>query len=274
MNPLEKPTSSHEHRPSIVSQHAHRTAKDSAGFLIPHIKPHFRILDVGCGPGTVTADLAELVPLGTVIGIDMLAAVLVQARAHAQERNLDNIEFQQVDANSLPFDDDSFDVVFCHQVLQHVKDPVHLLKEMKRVAKRGTGLVAAREADYKSFAWYPELPALATWGDLYQKLATANGGESNAGRYLRKWARAAGFPPDQITSSWSSWSYVGDGAKLWGDSWAGRALHSNFATGVLMHHLGTREDLQDISESWNQWAQDEDAYIAIPNGEILCSVPL
>lgn len=164
-------------------------------------------------------------------------------------------------------------MVFCHQVLQHVKDPVRLLKEMKRVAKKdGQGIVAAREADYKSFAWYPESPALTTWGELYQRLAKANGGEPNAGRLLRKWAREAGFATSQITTSWSSWSYTGDGARHWGHAWQERALYSNFANGVLMHHLGHEEQLHEISEAWRVWADDEDAFIAVPNGEILCMV--
>lgn len=270
--PSEKATYSHGHHASVVSHHARRTAKDSAAFLLPHINPTNHILDVGCGPGTITADLAELVPHGRVVGIDMVASVLTQARTLVDDRGLPNVEFRQVDANSLPFADGSFDIVFCHQVLQHVKDPVRLLKEMKRVAKKGTGLVAAREADYKTFAWFPEPPELSAWGDLYQRLAKANGGEPNAGRYLRRWARDAGFEPAHITSSWSSWSYVGDGARHWGQAWQDRALYSNFATGILMHHLGTEDDLKAISEAWKVWAEDEDAFIAVPNGEILCLV--
>lgn len=84
----------------------------------------------------------------------------------------------------MPYADASFDVVFCHQVLQHVSDPVEILKEMRRVAKPG-GIVAAREADYKSFAWYPEPAGLDFWLASYQKTARACGGEPNAGRYLR-----------------------------------------------------------------------------------------
>lgn len=272
--PAERATyAHHDHHASVVSQHARRTAQDSAAFLLPHLQPHFHVLDVGCGPGTITADLAELVSHGQVIGIDMAAAALVQARAHVDQRNLANVEFRQVDAHSLPFPDDHFDVVFCHQVLQHVKDPIRLLKEMKRVAKKGSGLVAAREADYKSFTWSPEPPALTAWAELYQKLAKANGGEPNAGRCLRQWARDAGFEPAQITTSWSSWSYVGDGARHWGEAWQDRALHSNFATGVLMHHLGTEDDLTAISEAWKAWAEDDNAFIVVPNGEILCLVP-
>jgi 2-polyprenyl-3-methyl-5-hydroxy-6-metoxy-1,4-benzoquinol methylase len=103
--------------------HARRTAQDSAAFLLPHIQPHHKILDVGCGPGTIAADLAALVPQGSVIAVDAVESVLQQASTYAASRNLTNISFQTVDANDLPFPDDTFDIVYCHQLLQHVKDP-------------------------------------------------------------------------------------------------------------------------------------------------------
>lgn len=185
----EKATYTFGHHASVVNSHARRTAQDSAAFLLPHLQPHFHILDVGCGPGTITADLAELVPQGKVIGVDFVESVLETARAHVQGRpnssSITNIVFEAVDANALPYADGTFDVVFCHQVLQHVSDPVGILKEMKRVAKPG-GIVAAREADYKSFAWFPEPEGMDYWLDCYRKTARACGGQPDAGRYVRQ----------------------------------------------------------------------------------------
>lgn len=181
--PREQATYTFGHHASVINSHARRTAQDSAAFLIPHLKPHYSILDVGCGPGSITADFAELVPQGKVTGVDFVESVLENARAHAEGRGITNIVYEAVDANALPYPDASFDVVFCHQVLQHVNDPVGILKEMKRVAKPG-GIVAAREADYKSFAWYPEPEVMDRWLALYRKTARACGGEPDAGRYV------------------------------------------------------------------------------------------
>lgn len=187
----EQATYTFGHHASVVNSHARRTAQDSAAFLLPHIQPHHTILDVGCGPGTITADLAALVPQGRVTGVDFAAAVLETARAHhanlLRDRLLltNNCVFEVADANALPYADASFDVVFCHQVLQHVRDPVGILREMRRVAKPG-GLVAAREADYKSFAWFPQPAGLDTWLDCYRKTARACGGQPDAGRYVRQ----------------------------------------------------------------------------------------
>ncbi|RFU25117.1 hypothetical protein B7463_g11218, partial [Scytalidium lignicola] len=262
---------SHGHHSSVVQSHARRTAQNSAAFLLPYIKPNHTILDVGCGPGSITADLAALVPQGKVIGGDAVSSVVEQATALAESRGLKNISFQTIDANELPFPDNSFDIVFCHQVLQHVKDPVGILKEMRRVAKPG-GIVAARDADYKAFVWYPEPLALEKWATLYQKITRANGAEPNAGRHLHIWARQAGFKPEEVKFSWSHWFYTGDEAVTWGNMWAQRALYSGFAETAKKHGLATDAELEEISTGWKEWGLKDGAFLGCPSGEILCTV--
>ena len=265
----EQATYSHGHHKSVVEDHARRTAKDSAGYLIPHIKPTDFILDVGCGPGTITADLATLASQGKVIGCDAVESVLQPAAEYAASKGLTNITFQRVDANILPYDDDSFDIVHCHQVLQHVKNPVAILKEMRRVAKPG-GLVAAREADYKTFAWFPEVPELARWIDLYQDVARANGGEPNAGRYCHVWAGEAGFDPDVIDATWDVWRYSGIRAQQFSRSWSSRVLQPGFLTTAEREKFATTNEIKNISEAWKVWGDHKQAFIAIPHGQILC----
>ncbi|KAI4148768.1 MAG: hypothetical protein LQ340_004946 [Diploschistes diacapsis] len=258
----------HGHHKSVTQDHSRRTAQDSAAFLIPHIQPNFSILDIGCGTGTITLDLAALVPHGRVEGGDVVETVLSQARALAKSRNLTNAKFIILDANDLQYSDDHFDVVFCHQVLQHVQDPVGILKEMLRVAKPG-GIVAAREADYKSFAWYPEFDGIQQWADLYQSAARASKGEPNAGRHLHVWARKAGFDPGSIQASWTSWRYVGSRAAQFAESWVDRALHSSFADTVRQHGLAPHSELERISLVWREWSTAKDALIVLPSGEII-----
>lgn len=261
----------HGHHSSVVNDHARRRATDSAAFLLPHIKPHFEILDVGCGPGTITADLADLVPDGHVTGLDSVSSVLDQARSFAESRGLtkERLTFQHHDANALPFPDGTFDVVFCHQVLQHVGAPVAVLKEMRRVAKPG-GIVAAREADYASFAWYPEPPLLDRWRELYGVVMKANGGEPNAGRYVHVWAKQAGFAQQEIETTWHAWRYGGVRAQQFASSWHGRALQPGFMGTAVKEGLATEDEVKQISEAWAEWGRHEDAFVGIPNGEILC----
>ncbi|KAI0157272.1 ubiE/COQ5 methyltransferase [Xylariaceae sp. FL1272] len=259
----------HGHHASVLRSHGRRTAANSSAYLLPHIKPTDRILDIGCGPGSITVDYAALVPQGSVLGIDTVASVLSSAKELAESRGLGNVTFQVHDANELPFGDGEFDVVVCHQVLQHVKEPVAVLREMRRVCKTG-GIVAAREADYKSFSWYPELHGLDVWGRVYQEVARANGGEPNAGRYVAAWAREAGFEKEDVVFSWDCWNYQGEEAVVWARNWTERTLKSGFKDTGLERGICTKGDLEGISEAWREWGGREGAFIVIGNGEVLC----
>jgi len=168
-------TYTHGHHASVLRSHQWRTAENSAAYLLPHLRPGQDLLDVGCGPGTITADLAELVAPGRVVALDQAEGVLTQAAAVATERGLTTVDFAVGDVFALDFPDDSFDVVHAHQVLQHVGDPVAALREMRRVCRPG-GYVAARDGDYGAFTWYPADPALDEWLALYRALARRNGG--------------------------------------------------------------------------------------------------
>lgn len=173
----------HGHHESVLRSHVWRTAENSAGYLLGVLKPRMRILDIGCGPGTITADLAERVPDGHVTGVDHAPDVLERARATAAGRGLTNVDFAVADVHALDYPDDTFCVVHAHQVLQHVGDPVQALREMHRVTKPG-GFVAVRDGDYAAMTWYPALPGLDDWLDLYERVARGNGGEPDAGRRI------------------------------------------------------------------------------------------
>ena len=134
------------HQESVLRSHKRRTVENSAAYLLPHIKPGMRILDVGCGPGTITIDFARLVPYGHVVGVENSPEVLVEARAAAAAQGVSNIEFVVGDIHALDFPDGTFDIAHAHQVLQHINDQAGALREMKRVTKPG-GLVATRESE-------------------------------------------------------------------------------------------------------------------------------
>ncbi|KAI1130916.1 ubiE/COQ5 methyltransferase [Nemania abortiva] len=262
----------HGHHASVVNSHSRRTAQNSAAFLIPHIKPHYRILDVGCGPGSITVDLAQLVPQGSVIGVDTSEDVISQARDLARTRGVTaNLEFQKSDGSKLPFGDDEFDIVFCHQVLHHVQEPVSILKEMARVTRKG-GIVAAREVDYGAVTWYPELPGIQRWEDIHMENFKVSNSQPKAGRYVKAWAREAGFAPGDITFTWSVWNYQDAEAVTWSKSWADRTLYSSYATLSLEKGISTQEDLNYVSDTWREWGETEGAFVIIPNGEVLCRV--
>jgi ubiquinone/menaquinone biosynthesis C-methylase UbiE len=183
-------TYTHGHHESVLRSHKWRTVDNSAAYLAPHLTSGTSVLDLGCGPGTITADIGRRVAPGRVLGIDASAAAIEEARRDAG--GVPNVEFSVGDLYALDMDDHTFDVVHAHQVLQHLPDPVRALREMKRVCKPG-GLVAARDGDHGGFRWYPDEPAIDRWLALYRKIARRNSGEPDAGRFLLAWAHAAGF---------------------------------------------------------------------------------
>lgn len=258
----------HGHHESVLRSHRQRTAENSAAYLLPHLSQGMSLLDIGCGPGTITADLAERIAPGQLTAVDITDDALAAARAEVHARNITNVSFATADVHALEFADDTFDVVHAHQVLQHVADPVVALRAMRRVCAPG-GIVAARDSDYAGFIWYPQLPMLDRWLELYQRAARANGGEPDAGRRLLTWAQEAGF--DDITPTGGIWCFATpEDRDWWGGMWADRILHSALARQLVDSGMASTAELTEISTAWQAWAAAPNGWLAIPHGEILC----
>lgn len=258
----------HGHAPSVLESHATRTAANSCAYLLPELVPGKRVLDIGCGPGSITLDFGELVgPQGLVIGVEPQDAVLATARAAAQAGSDHTTRFERADVFALPYDDASFDIVHAHQVLQHLSNPVAALREMRRVTAPG-GVVAARDADYPAMSWWPLLPELDRWRELYLAAARAQHASPDAGRQLRAWANAAELGNVQITSS--TWTYATtELTTWWGNSWHERALHSQFAEETQRLGLTDAAELQKIARAWRSWGEHPDAVFVMPHVELL-----
>jgi len=261
-------TYSHGHAESVLRSHRWRSAENSAGYLLPLLRPTDRLLDIGTGPGTITADLAALLSAGWVTGIDNAATAVAETRRLAADRGLRNLSVTFGDVYALGHADGAFDVVHAHQVLQHLADPVAALREMARVCAPG-GIVAVRDADYAAMTWYPDRPELHRWMQLYQLLARHNGGEPDAGRRLLSWARTAGFA--SVTTSASAWCFAErDDLDWWAGTWADRLLTSSVGEQAL--HLGLTDaaELARLAGAWRSWATAPDAWFAILHGEVIC----
>jgi ubiquinone/menaquinone biosynthesis C-methylase UbiE len=256
----------HGHHESVLRSHTWRTAENSAGYLLDALRPGLKLLDVGCGPGTITVDLARRVAPGRVVGIDRAPEVVGQAGRHARALGV-SVDLHVSDLYALPFADASFDVVHAHQVLQHLSDPVRALTEMRRVLGPG-GVLAARDGDYACFGWAPHDPWLSRWLELYRAVARRNAGEPDAGRFLKGWAQAAGFRDVQATSS--TWTFADQqSCEWWGGLWADRCERSSLGEQAIAYGLTTREELGTIAAAFRSWSQRPDAFFMVPHGEIL-----
>jgi 2-polyprenyl-3-methyl-5-hydroxy-6-metoxy-1,4-benzoquinol methylase len=259
-------TYTHGHAEPVLQSHRWRTAENSAGYLLPVLRPGLDLLDVGCGPGTITVDLAVRVAPGRVVGLDVSADPLPEARAAAERAGI-TVSFEVGDVYALEADDDSFDVVHAHQVLQHLTDPVAALREMARVCRPG-GVVAVRDVDYGAFVTFPADPGLDRWLEVYYAVARRNAAEPDAGRRLLSWAHAAGLR--EVTATTSSWCYASPAEReWWGSSWAGRATSSAFAEQAVAYGLATTGELDDIAAAWRRWRDADDGWLGMLHGELL-----
>ena len=260
----------HGHSAAVLSAHSRRGAADSAAYLLAHLRAGMDLLDVGCGPASITADLAERVAPGRVVALDAASGALEAARATLRDRGLsEQVEVTSGDVMALPFEDASFDVVHAHQVLQHLADPVGALAEMRRVTRPG-GIVAVRDAVYSAMTWFPEPAGMEQWRSVYMATARANGGEPDAGSRLLSWARAAGFA--DASASASTWCYATPADRAWqSQTWAQRCLTS-FGPRAVELGLADRADLETMAQAWRQWGDSEDAWFVVVHGEVLAHV--
>ena len=259
----------HGHHDSVLRSHRWRTIENSAAYLVDRLEPGRSLLDVGCGPGTLTVDLARRVAPGRVVGVDSVEAIVEQARSDVPD-GVANVSFEVGDVYALDFEDGTFDVVHAHQVLQHLNDPVAALRAMRRVCRPG-GVVAVRDADYQAMTWYPSNDRLDRWLALYREVAVANGGHPDAGRYLLHWVHEAGL--SQVEASASTWCFATPKEReWWGGLWADRIRQSSFADHAIETGLATRSDLDDLAAGWLDWAANPESWFTVPHHEVVAEV--
>lgn len=221
-----------------------RSAERNAAFLLPHLQPGQRVVDIGCGPGAITAGLAERVAPGEVLGLDRDGAYVDEARSRWTAPNL---RFAEADAAELPLDDDSVDLAFLHAVLQHVESPADVLREVRRVVRPG-GLVAVGDADLDGFLIHPVTDGLTDALELDRRTRR----NPDVGRRLPALLVEAGFADVEFSAT--ATSVAGPATEALAGATALRLGAEPFIARATAEGWAQREDLDRMVAAWQRWA--------------------
>jgi SAM-dependent methyltransferase len=243
-------------RATHVPAHSRRTAGRNAAFLLPHVHPGMRLLDAGCGPGSITIGLARAVAPGEAVGIDASVEAIAAARERAAAEGVTNVRFEVADVCKLPFEDATFDAAFAHALLQHLPWPLDALLELRRVLRPG-GVIGLADAEFDGAIIAPESDALTRGGEIMRRLRR----NPHAGKRLRGLLHNAGFVRIEASATAGA---RGDATsvKLDGE-WNARYFE---AEPMIAHAVdrgwATREEMLEIAAAWRAWGDDPGAFSA------------
>lgn len=242
-----------------------RSAQTHAAHLLPHLEPGQRVLDFGCGPGTISVGLASAVEPGELHGIDVEESQIELASAAARAGGHDNATFHVGDVTALPFEDGHFDAAHCHAVLMHVADTEAALAEVQRVLKPG-GIISAREFIVASSFLEPGADDTQPAWDTFANLLAANGGHPNMGRELKSVFLDAGFSDIRATASFDVFGAAEDVAFLHAFimDWFFKPEIIEAAT---KHGLATREQFDEWRQGLDEWRSYAGAVGGLAFGE-------
>lgn len=244
-----------------------RNVESNAGYLLPLLEPGMRVLDFGCGPGTLTVGLASAVQPGEVHGIDMEASQIELARAAAAAGGHENMTLHVGNVYDLPFEDNFFDVAHCHAVLMHVPDTAAALAEVKRVLKPG-GIIASREMIADASFIEPAGEHVPEAWATFMRLLAANGGHPGMGRELKRRLLEAGFTDIRASGSFDYFDTAEEVAFLHGFivSWF---FLPEVVAAATQYGLATHGQFEQWRLEIDQWREEPGAVGGLAFGEAI-----
>jgi ubiquinone/menaquinone biosynthesis C-methylase UbiE len=241
-----------------------RGADVYAGFLLPHLQPDMVVLDCGCGEATIAMGLAEAVPAGRVVGVNLETERLATARRYATSIGRTNLAWVVADGRRLPFHDAAFEAVLCHSMLETLGDPASVVAELRRVTKRG-GVVGAASVEYEGLILAGEqTDGPRRFYDVRQQLWRASGiAEPNMGRRLRGLFHEAGFRRIEAFADYISYG-TPERLMAFARDRAAECQDQELRAAVTRHGIASAEELADLATRWEEWGEGPGAFFAFP----------
>ena len=255
----------------IIDAYKRYTAQSHAAHLLPYLRPGLRLLDYGCGTGTISVGLAKAVDPGEMHGIDMEESQIEHARAVAGFQKQANAAFQVADVLDLPFEDGYFDVVHGHDVLLYVPDTQAALAELKRVLKPG-GIISCREMIGESCFTEPDFGVIRKSWDMFEDLLAADDAHPQMGKELKKHLVEAGFTNVHVTGAFQMYSTPADVLFIHAvaNQWF---LAPEITEAAIKYGASTQELVDAIGEAYEKWKDDPGAVCGLAYGEAIAGKP-
>ena len=248
------------------------TAESHARHLLPYLRPGLRVLDCGCGPGTISVGLAEAVAPGELHGVDMEESQVDLARSAAEAMELENAFFHVGDATDLSFEDGYFDVIHCSRVLIHVPDTRAVLAEVQRVLKPG-GIISCREMICESSFMFPDFGGTRRSWDMFEDLIAADDGHPQMGKEMKGHILEAGFENLRMSASVSTYSTPNEIAVIC-ELIEKFLLSEEIVDAAVKYGAFSRGLDNDIRTSYSKLKSHPAAFCGIAYGEVIGNKPL
>lgn len=238
---------------------ASRSAQVYADFLLPHLTRDMHLVDVGCGSGELSLELAAVV--GRLTGIDEEPAEIESARATAAASSINNAGFEVGDAYALQLPDDEADAVLAHSVLEALDRPAEALAEMRRVLRPG-GILAVASVEYGGLILAgPQEPLLRRFYEIRERLWLAEGADPFRGRELRGLLLANGFAHVAASTTYVSYGTEAE-VREFGLGRADDCVDDWYVESARRAALATPRDLEKMRQAWLAWAESPSSYAA------------
>ncbi len=247
------------------------TAQKNAAYLLPYLRPGLRVLDFGCGPGTISVGLAQAVSPGELHGVDMEESQIDLARSVAEAGGQTNTIFQVADVSDLPFEDDYFDVAHCHNVLMHVPDTDAVLTEVMRVLKPG-GIIGCREMICESSFTVPDFGILRKAWDMFEDILATDDAHPQMGKELKGRLIKAGFANIRMNATFDMFDSVEE-IEFIHRLIYGWFLSPSLRERAIGYGVTTRKLADDIAVAYEKWRKDPGAVLAVGYGEAIGNKP-